>query len=133
MKQKSAKGVQGAKKGKDTTDAAAAKAAAAPRRGRSEMSAKTVPEKQLLVGTVEIADISLDARCVTLANVAERGEEALEGWKVLRRLDDGSRVVEFTLPPKALRAGQTLKALHSAMLLSLFISLKPNARALEIN
>ena len=96
---------------------AAGAGAAGPQsaKGRKEMTAKTVPEKQLPIGTVEVLEVALDARSLTIRNSGQK-EESLEGWKLSRRLDDGKRVVEFALPALLLRAGQTIKVpsiLHS--------------------
>lgn len=85
--------------GKDAKDAKAKK---------SELSAKTVPEKKLLAGPVEISEVSPDSRCITLSNLGDQNV-GIDGWKLVRKLDEGARINEFTFPNTGIAAKQQLK------------------------
>ena len=84
-------------------------------KGRDALTARTVGDKKLVSGNIEITDASFDSRCITVGNVGDK-EESLEGWKIIRKLDEGGRKVEFTFPKVTLKGGSLIKVLFSLSL-----------------
>lgn len=60
------------------------------------MTAKTRVDKRSK-GNVEISEITLDSRSLTLVNSGPKDEQ-IAGWKLRRNVDDGRLVIEFLLP-----------------------------------
>lgn len=77
-------------------------------KGKGVMSARTVPERKILSGQVEIIEISKDARCITICNHGDK-EVHLEGWSLVRKLDDGARSHEFRFGKVSLKGKQTIR------------------------
>ena len=67
---------------------------------RGEMTATTKPDKGHS-GDIEIEDIALDARCITLSNHGQN-PQPLDGWKIVRSLDKGARIVQYEFPSDAI-------------------------------
>jgi len=78
------------------------------KRSHGEMTAKTRVDKSSK-GNIEISEITLDARCVTVLNSGTK-EENLGGWKLKRNVDSGRIQNEFVFPPNfTLVTGKQIK------------------------
>ena len=82
---------------------------------RGEMTAKTHVDKRSK-GNVEISEITLDSRSLTLVNSGSKDEQ-IGGWKLRRNVDDGRLIIEFVIPTgTVLGQGKYIKVSRSVKL-----------------
>ena len=104
---------------KEEPEAPKPKKEEAPRE-KGDMRANTEYDKNHS-GDIEIEEISSDSRCITLANHGQY-DMNLEGWKIVRNLDAGTRTNEFEFPANAsIKAGSQLKVNSHCLIIDEFL------------
>ena len=67
------------------------------------------------ISDIEIEDIANDARCITLSNHGQNNQ-SLYGWKIVRNLDNGARILRYEFPADAvIKPGMHLKVWFSSV------------------
>lgn len=88
-----------------------------PKVQTGEMRAKTTSTKNAK-GNVEIADCAIDGKFVAIGNSGKK-EEDITAWKIVRNVEGGKTMLEFTFPKMVLGTGdknKTIKVWAKGML-----------------